>query len=96
LVSSDDKLLQLVITTRFRKDLKLVAKRGKDIDKLEAIINCLQAQQPLSQKHKDHYLTGNWVDHRECHIEPDWLLIYRVDDQYLSLERTGSHSDLFK
>lgn len=94
--SEPENLLQLVLTTRFRKDLKAIAKRGKDIDKLEEIINQLQTQLPLPQKNRDHNLVGDWVGHRECHIEPDWLLIYRVDDEYLSLERTGSHSDLFR
>lgn len=81
----------------FKKDLKLVAKRGYDISLLTAIVKQLAADVPLPPKHKDHALTGNWEHHRECHITPDWLLIYKVDNDVLvlTLTRTGSHSDLF-
>ncbi len=88
-------MLLLKTTSRFLKDLKLAKKRGYDIDKLEAIVDLLQAQQSLPPKNKDHTLTGEWNHHRECHIQPDWLLIYRIEATFLILERTGTHSDLF-
>jgi mRNA interferase YafQ len=88
-------VLLLKTTSRFLKDLKLAKKRGYDLDKLEAIVDLLQAQTPLPPKNKDHTLTGEWTHHRECHIQPDWLLIYRIDATCLILERTGTHADLF-
>lgn len=88
-------MLLLKTTSRFLKDLKLAKKRGYDIDKLEAIVDLLQAQTPLPPKNKDHTLTGEWNHHRECHLQPDWLLIYRVEAAFLILERTGTHADLF-
>jgi mRNA interferase YafQ len=88
-------LLLIKTTSRFLKDLKLAKKRGYDIDKLEAIVDQLQAQIPLSSKNRDHTLTGEWNHHRECHIQPDWLLIYRIEAMFLILERTGTHADLF-
>lgn len=69
---------------------------GKDLNKLQELVKLLIAQEPLEEKYRDHSLTGNWADSRDCHIEPDWLLIYRIADSTLYLERTGSHSDLFK
>ena len=88
-------MLLLKTTSRFLKDLKLAKKRGYDLDKLEAIVDLLQAQQSLPPKNKDHTLTGKWNHHRECHIQPDWLLIYRIEAAFLILERTGTHADLF-
>ena len=88
-------MLLLKTTSRFLRDLKLAKKRGYDIDKLEAIVDLLQAQHSLPPKNKDHTLTGEWNHHRECHIQPDWLLIYRIDATFLILERTGTHADLF-
>ena len=88
-------MLLLKTTSRFLKDLKLAKKRGYDLDKLEAIVDLLQAQQSLRPKNKDHTLTGEWHHHRECHIQPDWLLIYRIEATFLILERTGTHADLF-
>ncbi len=84
-------------TTQFRKDYKLAMKRGLKIELLERIIMLLAAGETLPEKSKDHALTGNWVGHRECHILPDWLLVYRVEDDVLvlTLTRTGTHSDLF-
>lgn len=80
----------------FRKDLKRAKKRGLDLNLLNEIVTLLQTGEKLPDKYKDHVLTGNWVGHRECHIQPDWLLIYRIveDKLILSLVRTGSHSDL--
>ena len=83
-------------TTAFKKDLKRQKKRGKDLNKLQELVKLLIAEEPLEGKYRDHSLTGNWADSRDCHIEPNWLLIYRIADSTLYLERTGSHSDLFK
>ena len=90
-------MLDVVLSTRFKKDLKLAAKRGLDLAELETVVNRLAAQQPLPDKNRDHSLTGDYIGFRECHIRPDWLLVYRVDgeDLVLFLFRTGSHTDLF-
>ena len=84
-------------TTRFQKDLKRAKKRGYDIDLLTDIIRKLAKAEPLPAKNRDHDLSGNFAGCRECHITPDWLLIYEKVDQdlILYLTRTGSHSDLF-
>ena len=84
-------------TTLFKKDFKLAMKRGLNIELLENVIALLSMGELLPEKNKDHALTGNWVGHRECHILPDWLLIYRIEDDVLvlTLARTGTHSDLF-
>lgn len=84
-------------TTQFKKDYKLAMKRGLNIDLLDKIIAQLAVGEPLPEKNRDHALSGNFVGHRECHISPDWLLIYRYEDDVLvlTLSRTGSHSDLF-
>jgi mRNA interferase YafQ len=89
-------LLLLKPTTRFLKDLKLTKKRGQDIDALEDIIDLLQFRKVLPVRNRDHTLSGNWKHHRQCHIAPDWLLIYRTDEEFLYLGRTGSHADLFE
>jgi mRNA interferase YafQ len=89
-------VLAIKTTKSFLTDLKRISKRGKVIDHLESIVDRLQAEQPLPPSKKDHPLAGYWSGHRECHIDPDWLLIYRVDGQLLILERTGSHADLFE
>lgn len=84
------------LTTQFRKDYKLAMKRGLDISLLEHVIADLARGIPLPEKNRDHALSGNWVGHRECHVLPDWLLIYRIEEDVLvlTLSRTGSHSDL--
>ena len=84
-------------TTQFKKDFKLAMKRSMKIELLEEVIAMLAMGETLPDKHKDTALTGNWVGHRECHILPDWLLIYRIEDEVLvlTLARTGTHSDLF-
>ena len=84
-------------TTQFKKDFKLAMKRSMKIELLEEVIAMLAMGETLPDKHKDHALTGNWAGHRECHILPDWLLIYRIEDEVmvLTLARTGTHSDLF-
>lgn len=83
-------------TSQFRKDVKRAEKRGKDLTKLMAVIRLISNGSPLPDKHRDHPLSGNWSGSRDCHVEPDWLLIYRVDEENLFLERTGTHSDLFR
>ena len=82
--------------TQFRKDVKRLLKRGKDLDKLKTIIETLVAAEALSARNKDHSLKGTLKDCRECHIEADWLLIYRIEGSALCLVRTGSHADLFE
>ena len=85
-------------TSRFQKDLKRIARRGYNTELLTAVIKKLANGEPLAQKHRDHALTGDYADCRECHITPDWLLIYEISDDtlLLYLTRTGTHSDLFK
>jgi mRNA interferase YafQ len=88
--------LNLVYTGRFKKDFKRMMGRNKDEGKLWDIVNDLLAGRPLPAKCKDHSLGGKWSSRRDCHIESDWLLIYCVRGDELILERTGSHSDLFR
>lgn len=83
-------------TSQFKRDLKLSMKRGKDMSHIKKIMTLLVNEQSLDPKYKDHKLSGNYKDHRECHIEPDWLLIYRIKGNEIFFERTGTHSDLFK
>ncbi|TVR41154.1 MAG: type II toxin-antitoxin system YafQ family toxin [Bacteroidia bacterium] len=82
-------------TNRFKKDVKKMKKRGKSFDVFKQVIQLLAQGQPLDEKFRDHKLIGNYVGTRECHIEPDWLLIYEDHDDELILIRTGTHSDLF-
>ena len=84
-------------TTQFKKDYKIAMKRGVKIELLDDVIAALATGEKLPEKNKDHALTGNWAGYRECHILPDWLLIYRVEGNVLvlTLVRTGTHSDLF-
>ena len=84
-------------SNQFKKDLKLAAKRGYNIDLLSDVIKKLANGETLSPKHRDHQLSGNFGIYRECHITPDWLLIYQINDNelILHLTRTGTHSDLF-
>ena len=81
--------------TRFRRDVKRLRRQGVDVSKLQAIIITLAAQEPLDEQYRDHALVGNWRGFRECHIQPDWLLIYRIAGEELQLARTGSHAELF-
>jgi mRNA interferase YafQ len=83
-------------TSQFRKDFKKIKKQGKQIEKLKEIVRWLAEGKPLEPRHLDHALIGPLKGSRDCHVEPDWLLIYRIDDGSLYLERTGSHSDIFK
>ncbi len=88
----------IVWTTQFKKDYKLAVKRHLDIDLLDDIVRTLSRGETLPEKNKDHALSGNCEGHRECHILPNWLLIYRIEDDLLilTLVRTGTHSDLFE
>ena len=85
------------MTTQFKKDYKRCKKRGLPIARLKEVIGILAMSELLPAKNLDHALSGNWAGHRECHIQPDWLLIYRIEDDVLvlTLAHTGSHSDLF-
>ena len=89
---------KIKFTSRFKKDLKQAKKQGKDIEKLFDVIEKIANDETLDEKYRDHSLVGNYKGARECHIEPDFLLIYEKIEEVLvlSLVRTGSHSDLFK
>jgi mRNA interferase YafQ len=81
--------------TQFRRDIKRLRRQGVEISKLEEVIVVLVNQDTLDEHYRDHALVGNWRGFRECHIQPDWLLIYRIEDDELQLARTGSHTELF-
>lgn len=83
-------------TTQFKKDLRKVIKRGKDKDKLVYVVDTIRHGTILPDKYRAHTLSGNWKGFRECHIEPDWLLIYDVTETEVLLAATGTHSDLFR
>ena len=89
-------MLKIKVHNRFKKDLKLMAKRGHDEEKLWQVVELLANETPLPPKNRDHALTGSYTGCRECHIEPDWLLVYEIQNEelVLILIRTGSHSDL--
>ena len=89
--------LSIVWTNQFKKDYKLAIKRGLNIELLDDIIRMLAAGKELPEKNRDHMLTGNYAGYRECHVQSDWLLIYKIDDGELILTLcwTGTHSDLF-
>ena len=89
--------LSIVLSNRFRKDLRLAKRRGLDLNLLNEVVSTLARQEPLDARYRDHDLTGAYSGFRECHIQPDWLLVYRVerDELILFLARTGTHSDLF-
>ena len=89
-------MLQPIYKKKFEKDYKSIQKRGKDIKKLKDVVNILAQEKPLDKKLLDHALKGEYSDCRECHIEPDWLLIYTVNNPHIIFLRTGSHADLFK
>ena len=90
-------MLKIVYTSKFKKDYKKIKKRGYNLKLLEEVLNLLIYESPLPQKYNDHELIGNYVNFRELHITPDWLLVYKIDDDtlVLTLIRTGTHSDLF-
>ena len=90
-------MLKIRVHRLFKKDLKRIERRGYNLDLLRTTVSFLAEQKTLPEKYKDHRLTGDYTGYRECHITPDWLLVYRIDwDQLiLVLTRTGTHSDLF-
>lgn len=90
-------MLELKFTSKFKKDYRRVKRQGKDLRKLKAVLLVLQSGEGLPPKNHDHDLSGSYAGHRECHIDPDWLLIYRVESDALTLTavRTGSRDDLF-
>lgn len=90
-------MLDVVLSNRFKKDLKTAAKRGYNLDLLDDVVGRLANREMLPERFRDHDLTGNYVGFRECHIQPDWLLVYRIhaDELLLFLSRTGTHADLF-
>ncbi len=89
-------MLKPSYVAQFKRDYKLQQRRRKNLDLLDEIIRDLVKEHPLPSKNKDHPLQGNYKGHRECHIEPDWLLIYKIEGNDIYFIRTGSHSDLFK
>ena len=94
---NDETKREIIRSSQFRKDVRLAHKQGKDIALLEEIVTILANDQPLPEKHRDHALVGNWKGYRECHVTPDWLLVYRKTDTdvlLLILVRIASHSDL--
>ncbi len=90
-------MLDVILSNHFKRDLKLAKKRGYDMRLLDEIVVKLQNKEPLPEKNRDHDLSGEYAGFRECHIQPDWLLVYRIDNDelILFLSRTGTHSDLF-
>ena len=90
-------MLEVVLSTRFEKDLKTASKRGYNLELLNDVVDKLASRQQLPEKNRDHELSGDYAGFRECHVAPDWLLVYRVveEDLILYLMRTGTHSDLF-
>jgi mRNA interferase YafQ len=85
-----------VYTRQFERDIKRIKKRGKNLEKIKIIIQTLLQGQQLDPLHKDHKLIGDYKGRRECHIESDWLLIYKIEEDRIIFERTGRHTDLFK
>ncbi len=89
-------MLTAAQSTRFRKDIKLMQKRGKNMNKLKKLLDLLLNEQPLPETYQAHPLRGGWLPFWDAHIEPDWLLIYRIEAGKLHLARTGTHADLFE
>jgi mRNA interferase YafQ len=88
--------LSVFPTSRFEQDVKRAQKRGKDTAKLREVIRLLMTENPLPATYRDHPLGGEWKGYRDCHLEPDWVLIYKIEDATLRLIRTGTQADLFK
>lgn len=88
-------MLNVIQGTQFKRDVKLNIRRGKDMSKLKKLITILIEGKPIPPEYNDHPLKGNWAHHRDSHIEPDWLLIYKIDNNDLYFVRTGTHADLF-
>jgi len=89
-------MLSIRPTARFKKDLLKASRQGKNIQNLQKILERLATPEPLPPRHRDHKLKGEWRDFRECHIEPDWLLIYTITDFELRPARLGTHAELFE
>ena len=89
-------MLQPVYEKKFQRDLKRLLKRNKDLEKLDFVLNKLVRKNKLENSFLDHSLKGNYANCRECHIEPDWLLIYMIKNPHIIFIRTGTHSNLFK
>ncbi len=89
-------MLKLKTTNRFEKDIRRMLSRGKSKNKIMTLMNMLVAEKPLEKRYKNHKLTGEYMHRHECHIEPDWLLIYKVQGGEIVFERTGTHADLFR
>ena len=89
-------MLPIRPTSQFKKDLKMASRQGRNLDRLKQVLEKLAVPEPLKPEFKDHKLKGEWRDFRECHIEPDWLLIYTISDFELRPARLGSHSELFQ
>ena len=87
--------MRIVQTSQFKLDIRKQLRRGKDVGKIQLVIELLVAGTPLPPRHRDHPLLGVWSGWRDCHLEPDWLLIYKVLPDELVLGRTGTHADLF-
>jgi len=87
--------LILLTTSAFERDMRRVRRQGKNLDKLEEVVDALQAGSRLPARCHPHALRGNWAGHRDCHVEPDWLLLYKITERELILVRTGSHAELF-
>ncbi len=94
---SNNPKYRVKLTSQFKKDYKRAIKRGFDIELLENTVRIIASGETLPEAYRDHSLSGRWSGHRECHVAPDWLLIYRIENNILvlTLSRTGSHSDLF-
>jgi len=89
-------MYEIVRTSQFKRDVKKAQRQHKDMEKLKTLIKKLFVEKSLPTKYQDHPLKGNYIDCRDCHIEGDWLLIYRITGNKLHLIRTGTHSDLFR
>lgn len=98
ILNDENTKYALVVTAQFKREYKLARKRGFDPNRLAEIVTLLANGIPLPEKKRDHALSGDWIGYRECHILPDWLLIYRLEEDILvlTLTRTGTHSDLFQ
>lgn len=88
--------MTLIYTTQFKRDYKKIKKQGKELNKLKVVIEKLVSGKSLEPRYKDHQLSSGFKGYRDCHIEPDWLLIYKRSPESITLERTGSHSELFR
>ena len=87
--------MRLSQTSQFKRDIRQQIERGKNPGKINRAVEILLAGEPLPERYQDHPLRGGWKGRRDCHLEPDWILIYRLTDAELRLERTGSHSEIF-